>query len=47
MKRYNSIIEAHEDLGFSIISIDTNLRGTRKPFREGYFKLAEENNTET
>ena len=43
VKRYNSIMEAHEELGFSIISIDTNLRGTRKPFRTGYFKLAEEN----
>ena len=36
---FNNILEAHEVLGISIIQIQQNIRGHRKPFKNGYFKV--------
>lgn len=37
-QRFNSIQEAHDILGLSIIQIQHNLRGQRRPFKNGYFR---------
>lgn len=36
---FKNILEAHEALGLSVTQIQHNLRGRRKPFKNGYFKL--------
>ena len=36
-QRFDSILQAHDILGLSIMQIQQNLRGVRRPFKNGYF----------
>ena len=42
VQRFDSVLDAHEKLGLSIIQIQHNLRGQRDPFKDGYFKTEAE-----
>lgn len=38
LQRFDNTLQAHEILGISIQQIQANLRGIRKPFKDGYFR---------
>lgn len=42
VQRFDSILQAHILLGISIQQIQHNLRGIRKPFKDGYFRTEKE-----
>lgn len=46
VQRFDSIKEAHMVLGVSIQQIQHNLRGNRRPFKNGFFKLEEDYGTQ-
>ena len=46
VQRFDSIMEAHMVLGVSIQQIQHNLRGNRRPFKNGFFKLEEDYRTQ-
>lgn len=41
-QRFSSILEAHEKMGISVQQIIHNLHMRREPFKNGYFKLAQD-----